>query len=51
MDPRAKVFLFRLVVVGVTAVAISIGVGWGIALHQPNASSPDGLLKRVDDLA
>ncbi len=51
MDPRAKVFLFRPVVVGVTAVAISIGVGCGIALHQPNASSPDGLLKRADDLA
>ncbi len=51
MGPRAKSFSVRPVLVGVSAAVITIGVGCGIALHQPNASSPDGLLKRADELA
>ncbi len=51
MGPRAKDFLLRSVVIGAAAAAISIGVGCGIALHEPNAWSPDGLVKRADDLA
>ncbi len=51
MGPRANSFVVRPVLVGVSAAVIAIGIGCGIALHQPNASSPDGLLKRADDLA
>ena len=51
MGPQAKHPSFRPVLVGLSIAAISIGVGCGYALHQPNESSPEGLLKRADDLA
>lgn len=51
MGPPSKRPSFRPVLVGLSVAAISIGVGCGYALHQPEASSPEALLKRADDLA
>lgn len=50
MGPRAKQSV-RPFVVGVSALVLTLGVGCAIVLRQPDLSSPDGLLKRADDLA
>ena len=51
MSPRAESSVVRSVLVSVSAAIIMFGVGSGIALHQFNALTPEGLLKRADDLA